>query len=826
MKNFLVSGAALLALPCAAWAQGPVSGSVSSFIPMSAEATSLPGATVYLDGVAIGQTDDFGQFNVPAVPAGSHQLRITSIGHKPLEASISGQPALQKLHFVLEGEVQLTGEALVTASRANERTATAYTNLSKEDLEKRNFGQDIPYLLDQTPSVVVNSDAGNGVGYTGIRVRGTGIEGINVTVNGVPLNDAESHGAFFVNLPDLASSASSVQVQRGVGTSQNGSAAFGASLNLSTLESRQQAYAESQNSFGSYNTWKNTVQFGTGRLGPGFTVDGRLSRISSDGYMLRGASDLKSYYLAAGYQGKNTLLKFITFSGREKTYQAWNGVPEPALTRNAAGLQQYVDNYELTPEDAARALREGRRYAYYTYDNQTDNYQQNHYQLHLTQVLSPDWSVAAALHLTRGFGYYESLRLNRKLADYNLPDVVVGTETIKRTDLVDQKWLDNYFYGGIFALNYQPAAGKVQATLGGGWNRFLNDHYGEVIWARYASSGSIGHRSYFNDATKTDYNAYARATWQALDRLSFYADVQVRRIGYHLGGIEDKQVPVSAKAEYTFFNPKAGLTWQLTDLQTLYASYAVAHREPVRSDFTDRPLGDAGPQTEELHDIEGGYRLNRSVNGRILRAEVNGFYMRYRNQLVNTGQLNDVGTALRTNAPRSYRTGVELTGTYQPLAWLNLNSTLTLSRNRIQDYRAVTYDKDYNPVVAEVGRNTIISYSPAVVSAHTLEVVPVKNLRAALLYKTVSRQFLDNTASANKAIAAYQVLDLRLRYTLRPTFMRELELGLLVNNLLNREYVANGYTYGYPNAEGQQLTFNFYYPQATRNFLASVGVKF
>ncbi|TYZ09617.1 TonB-dependent receptor [Hymenobacter lutimineralis] len=821
MKNFLVSGAALLALPFTAWAQGPVSGTITD----ARTGTALPGATVLLDGTPIAAATD-GTFALPAVAAGSHELRITFIGYEPLVQRLEGQAASQQLRLLLQPGGVLTGEALVTASRANERTATAYTNLSKEDLEKRNFGQDIPYLLDQTPSVVVNSDAGNGVGYTGIRVRGTGIEGINVTVNGVPLNDAESHGAFFVNLPDLASSTSSLQVQRGVGTSQNGSAAFGASLNLSTLESRQQAYAESQNSFGSYNTWKNTVQFGTGRLGPGFTVDGRLSRISSDGYMVRGASNLKSYYLAAGYQGKSTLLKFITFSGREKTYQAWNGVPEPALTRNAAGLQQYVDNYELSPEDAARALREGRRYAYYTYDNQTDNYQQNHYQLHLTQVLSPNWNVATALHLTRGFGYYESLRLNRKLADYNLPDVVVGTETIKRTDLVDRKWLDNYFYGGIFALNYQPAAGKVQATLGGGWNRFLNDHYGEVIWARYASSGSIGHRSYFNDATKTDYNAYARAIWQALDRLSFYGDVQVRRIDYRLGGIEDKQVPVSAKAEYTFFNPKAGLTWQLTDVQTLYASYAVAHREPVRSDFTDRPLNDAGPKAEELHDMEGGYRLNRTVNGRALRAEVNGFYMRYRNQLVNTGQLNDVGTPLRTNAPRSYRAGVELTGAYQPLTWLNLSSTLTLSRNRIQNYRAVTYDKDYNPVVAEVGRNTTISYSPAVVSAHTLEVMPVKNLRAALLYKTVSRQFLDNTASANKAIAAYQVLDLRLRYTLRPAFMRELELGLLVSNLLNREYVANGYTYGYPDAEGQQLTFNYYYPQATRNFLASVGVKF
>ncbi|WP_426493096.1 TonB-dependent receptor [Hymenobacter sp. 102] len=825
MKSLVFTGVALLAATGAAWAQGPVSGAVLD----ARTGVALPNATVLLDGVAVAASTD-GTFTLPAVAAGVHELRITFVGYEPLVQRLEGQAGPRQLRLQLQPGGVLTGEALVTASRANERTATAYTNLSKEDLEKRNFGQDIPYLLDQTPSVVVNSDAGNGVGYTGIRVRGTGIEGINVTVNGVPLNDAESHGAFFVNLPDLASSTSSLQVQRGVGTSQNGSAAFGASLNLSTLESRPQAYAESQNTYGSFNTWKNNVQFGTGLINGRFTVDGRLSRISSDGYMVRGASDLKSYYLAAGYQQKNTLLKFITFSGREKTYQAWNGVPEPALTRNAAGLQQYVDNYELSPEDAARALREGRRYAYYTYDNQTDNYQQNHYQLHLTQGLGRNWNMAAAAHLTRGFGYYESFRANRKLADYNLPDVVLGTApnttTIKRTDLVDRKWLDNYFFGGIFALNYQPADGKVQATLGGGWNRFLNDHYGEVIWARYASTGNIRHRSYFNDATKTDYNAYARAIWQAAEKLSVYADVQVRRINYELGGIEDKQVPVSAKADYTFFNPKAGLTWQLTAGQTLYASYAVAHREPVRSDFTDRPLNDAGPKAEQLHDLEGGYRLNRTVNNQVLRAEINGFYMRYRNQLVNTGQLNDVGTPLRTNAPRSYRAGVELTGAYQPLTWLSLSSTFTLSRNRILDYRAVTYDKDYNPVLASEGRTTTISYSPSAVSAHTVEVMPVKGLRAALLYKTVSRQYLDNTESGNKAIAAYQVLDLRLRYTVQPRFMRELELGLLVNNLLNREYVANGYTYGYPDATGQQLTFNYYYPQATRNFLASVGVKF
>ncbi|MCB2407185.1 TonB-dependent receptor [Hymenobacter lucidus] len=831
MKNLLVLGGALVALPMLvpqwARAQGPVAGTVTD----ARSGTALPGATVLLDGAVVGATDAAGAFTVPVVPTGSHELRITFVGYEALARPLQGQTAEQRLALGLQASGVLTGEALVTASRANDRTATAYTNLDRQDLAKRNFGQDIPYLLDQTPSVVVNSDGGAGVGYTDIRIRGTSNTGINMTINGVPLNDAESHGSFLVNLPDLASSVSSLQVQRGVGTSQNGGAAFGASINISTFDARREAYAETQNTYGSFDTWKNNVSFGTGLLGGHFTVDGRLSRIATDGYMNRAASDLKSYYFSAGYQGKNTLLKFITFSGREKTYQSWNGVPEPLLTGNRALLQQFIDNGELSEADAARGLREGRRYSYYTYDNQTDNYQQNHYQLHLSQGLGTDWNLGAALHLTRGFGYYESYRANRKLTNYGLDNVVLRDTTITRTNLIDQKWLDNYFYGGTFALNYQPKANdKLQATIGGAWNRFENDHYGEVIWAQYASNGNIRHRYYFNDAVKTDYHGYARATWQVLPRLSIYGDMQVRHIQYNLDGVEN-QDSIGTHVSYTFVNPKAGATFSLSEGQLLYASYAVGQREPVRADFTDRPAGDASAKAERLNDVEAGYRISRpeaSVFGpnTALRFEANYFYMSYRNQLVATGRLNDVGTALRTNVRRSYRTGLELTGYVAANDLISLSSTLTLSRNRILNYRDVTYDADFLPVEAAEARTTTISYSPSVVSAHTLEGQPLKGLRVALLYKTVGEQFLDNSASANKRIAPYQVLDFRLRYTIKPVFVKEIELGLLVNNVLNREYVANGYTYGYPGADGRQQTFNFYFPQATRNFLASVGVKF
>jgi len=834
LKTIHVAGAALLALATApAWAQGPVAGTITD----ARTGEALPGATILLDGAAIGTTNPAGAFSLAAVPAGAHELRITFLGYEPLVRQVRGQAAAQQLSAQLLPGGVLTGEALVTAQRASDRTATVYTNLSKQDLNKRNFGQDLPYLLDQTPSVVVTSDAGAGVGYTDIRIRGTSSTGINTTINGVPLNDPESHGSFLVNLPDLASSINSIQVQRGVGTSQNGSAAFGASLNISTLDNRREAYAETQNSYGSFNTWKNNVSFGTGLVGKYFTFDGRLSRISSDGYMNRAASDLKSYYFAAGFQQKNTLLKFITFSGREKTYQAWNGVPEPALTGDRALLQTFVDNEELTPEQAARALSEGRRYSSYTYANQTDNYQQNHYQLHLSQGLGADWSLGAALHLTRGFGYYESFRARRRFANYGLPNVGQGASTLTRTDLIDRKWLDNYFYGGTFALNYQPKANdKLQATLGGGWNKFDNDHYGEIIWAQYASTSFPGQRYYDNTARKTDFNAYARATYQAVPWLGFYADAQVRRILYSIAGTEQisSSVPVvrvSTAVDYTFFNPKAGATVSLPHGQQLYASFAVGHREPVRADFTDRPGGSAPTLAERLLDWEGGYRFTRADLSFLgpntaARVEANGFYMDYRNQLVNTGQLNDVGTALRTNVARSYRRGVELTGFVSANDKISLSSTLTLSQNRIQDYRDVTYDANYSPVVSAEGRTTTISYSPAAISAHTLEGQPTKGLRLALLYKTVGRQYLDNSTDDNRSLAAYQVLDFRLRYALHPKFMKEIELALLVSNLLNREYSANGYSYGYLGASGRQETFNWYYPQATRNFLASVNLRF
>jgi iron complex outermembrane receptor protein len=618
-------------------------------------------------------------------------------------------------------------------------------------------------------------------------------------------------------MPDLGTSVQDIQVQRGVGTSTNGAAAFGASINMSTLGLNREAYAEAINTVGSYNTWRHSLSFGSGLLNDKFTVDARLSKISSDGYMDRAFSDLKSYYLAAGYHGKTSTLKFVTFSGVEQTYQAWYGVPQELLATN-------------------------RTYNSRTYENETDNYQQDHYQLHYSKTLGSNFDFGGALHFTRGKGYYEQYRANRRLSSYNIAPVVLGDTTISRSDLIQRKWLDNYFYGATYALNYYSTDRRLVTTIGGGVNKYDGDHFGEVIWARYASSSGIRHRYYDNNAIKTDFNIYTKATYQLSQRLGLFGDLQYRTIGYSIDGLDDDRRDVTQEANFAFFNPKAGLTYALTDNQTFYTSLAVGNREPVRSDFTDQSEEDRErgirPQGERMVNLETGYRLRGATGGADANTpayryslDANVYYMDYQNQLVLTGQLNDVGNGLRTNIKDSYRAGLELAGAFSVNDFIEFRSNLTLSRNKIRNYTETVYiyDEDYNVegIMENEYEETDISFSPAVISAHSIEVQPVRGLKTALLYKTVGKQYLDNTSSNDRSIAAYQVLDLRLRYTLRPAFMREVEVALLVNNLLNRKYEANGYTWSEMYAgDSGRYDYNHYYPQATRNFLLSLGVKF
>ncbi len=811
-------------LPLQLLAQYQLGGRVTS----AARGEALAGANVVLEnsgtGVAAGAN---GTFSFPNLPAGNYTLKVSYLGFEQQRVAVALRRDTE-VAIALQPQALRTSEVVVQATRADEHTGTTFTNVGQEEIEARNFGQDLPYLLEQVPSVVVTSDAGAGVGYTGIRIRGSDITRINVTVNGIPVNDAESHGVFFVNMPDFASSVQDIQVQRGVGTSTNGAGAFGASLNIQTEQVRREAYAETDHTYGSFDTWRNNVRFGTGLINGKFAFDGRLSRITSDGYIDRASSDLKSFYFSGGYYGDKTSVKFITFSGKEQTYQAWYGTPEALVYGNAADLQAYINRNYITGADSANLANAGRSYNYYTYDNETDNYQQDHYQLHLAHDFMPGLSFSGALHYTYGRGYYEQFRADDDLADYGLADIMIGGDTVSSTDLVRRRWLDNDFYGTTYALQYNPDS-RLNATLGGAWNRYDGRHFGEIIWARYASTSNIRDRYYENDSEKTDFNIFAKVNYGLTDKLYVFGDLQLRTVRYSFLGYDNDGENITQEADYTFWNPKAGMTYSLQPGHQFYASYAIGNREPVRDDFTESSPS-SRPKHETLRNVEAGYRGHMGLTelaGQSLSADVelNYFYMDYKNQLVLTGQINDVGAYTRTNIDDSFRQGVELAGTLRLGEAATLSSNLAYSRSRINGFSEYIDDYETGDQVQNNYNETTIAFSPDWVSTSQLEVQVLQGLRAAFIYKTVSKQYLDNTENDNRIIPAYQVGDLRFRYNIGfKNLLKEVELGLLINNVFNERYAANGYTYSY--IYGEQVTENFYYPQATRNYLLSVGLKF
>ncbi|MBW3467702.1 TonB-dependent receptor [Arthrospiribacter ruber] len=764
----------------------------------------LVGANVILTGTGRGSTTDLdGNFNIRNIPSGNFTLRVSYLGFEPFTKEVS-IPASENLEITLQSSSLLTEEFIVYATRATDRTPTTFTQVDKSDIAKLNLGQDIPVLLNFTPSVVSFSDAGAGVGYTGLRIRGSDQTRINVTVNGIPLNDAESHGVFWVNMPDFASSVDNIQIQRGVGTSTNGAATFGASLNIQTDTRQEEAYGEVDNSFGSFNTRRHMVKVGSGLINDKWAFDARLSQITSDGYIDRASSDLRSYFLSGGYYGENHVVKLNVFSGAEVTYQAWEGVPEALLETN-------------------------RTFNPYTYDNQVDNYRQTHNQLIYTGQFGPNWKANAALHYTYGRGFYEQFRRNDRLSNYALPPVVIGDQSIARMDIIRRRWLDNDFYGAVFSLNYISDDKKLDAVIGGGANRYDGDHFGELIWMQYAADVNIRDRYYDNKATKDDYNIYAKATYEALDGLYLFGDLQYRRIDYSFDGINNDLRDISGEVNFNFFNPKFGFTYQKDPNKTWYASYAVANREPVRRDFTDSPIVDRAPQSENLQNIEAGYR----GQGSGFTYAANLYYMNYRDQLVLTGQLNDVGAYVRDNVDNSYRAGIELEGAYQLSSKFTIGGNIAFSRNKIEefleyldDYAAETFTQE-----VIVHNDTDIAFSPNIVGAAILDYRPIKNLEISLLNKYVGSQYLDNTQNENRKLDAFWTTDLRLNYAMRPRFVKNLEFTLLINNIFNQLYEPNGYTFSYflpaEGATGRELvTENFYYPQAGTNFLAGVKILF
>ncbi len=682
----------------------------------------------------------------------------------------------------------------IVSLRADAKAPFSKTNITNVQIEKANLGQDLPFILNQVPAVVVTSDAGNGIGYTGIRIRGSDASRINVTLNGIPYNDAESQGTFFVDLPDVASSLNSIQVQRGVGTSSNGAGAFGATINLSTNTVNKERYAELNNSIGSFNTFKNTIKLGTGLLGDHFTVDARVSGISSDGYIDRAKSNLQSFYVSTAYINNSSSLRFNILSGKEKTYQSWYGIPESYLdsnrSYNPAGTEKPGSPYK----------------------NETDNYTQTHYQLFYNRKINDIIKFNMAVFLSRGKGYYEEYRADQLFSDYGLPGYINGTDTITSTDLVRQLWLDNYFYGSIFSIQHNK--NKTHLTFGGGLSKYDGRHYNIVTWSQY---GSVGKHRYVDlPANKTDANFYGKIL-QTLGRgFSGFVDVQGRFINYHISGFEDHP-EIEIKKDYSFFNPKLGITYNKNNFQA-YVSYSIASKEPNRNDF------EAGinqqPKREILNDLE----LGAEKTGQAFSYGATLYYMSYKDQLVNTGKINDVGAYTRTNTPKSFRMGAELQAAINFANWVNVSGNISLSKNKIKKFSEYVDDYDNGGQLINEYSNTNISYSPDVVGFAALNFIPIQNGEISFQSKYVSRQFLDNTSNFKRTIDPYLVEDIRLAYTLHKKFFKEVNFILQVNNVFDKMYESNGYTYNYFSA-GKLVVENYYFPMAGINFLAAVNIK-
>lgn len=710
-------------------------------------------------------------------------------------------------------------EIQVISTRAKEKTPLTYSDLDKKKIEKVNYGQDIPYLLMFTPSVVATSDAGTGIGYTGFRIRGTDANRINVTANGVPMNDSESHGVFWVNIPDFASSIQDLQVQRGVGTSTNGAGAFGASINLKTAYIPAIPYGEFDGTYGSFNTSKAALKIGTGKIAGHWSFDARLSGINSDGFIDRASVELKSYFAQTGYHNKNTLLKFIAFGGKEKTYHAWDGVPGG----NGEEIDYLSTNRTYNPSGYMGTDAQGKPLYY---ENQTDNYTQTNYQLSLLQIINPSLKLNATLHYTKGDGYYEEYKTGRKLVEYGLKPFSFDGENISKSDLVRQKYLDNDFGGMIFSLDY--VKNKWDISLGGGGNYYDGNHFGKIVWVKnYAGDPDFypGQEYYRGKAKKADANIYLKANYQLNDHWNFFADMQYRYINYKINGKNDEYDSSTKDMQvldfdntFNFFNPKTGIFFRINPENDLYISLAVGHREPNRNNYTDQKLASL-PKAETLYDYELGYKYHSPA----FSAGVNLYYMQYKDQLILTGDVNDIGEMLTSNIPDSYRAGIEITAGLPITHWLQWNGNITFSKNKIKDYTEYVYG------VENYLGNTSISFSPNVI-ANSLFSFNYRKWSADLQSIYVGKQYLDNSESDDRKIDPYFVNNLRLGYTFSLKGIKSLSMNLLINNLFNEKYENNGYVYDswYEGSDNKSKRTNMlrYFPQAGTNVMANVVMKF
>lgn len=783
----------------------------SSLKVVNDQGQALAGAVLWVPSQQVGAvSDSAGVLVLPALPAGRYGVSISYLGYRPYLDTLNWGGTLLPQITLEPGNYPIE-TWLVRGTRAGALTPMTYLNLSRAQIAANNLGQDLPYLLQWTPSIVVTSDAGNGIGYTGLRIRGTDPTRINVTINGIPLNDAESQGVFWVNLPDFASSVGDIQIQRGVGASTNGPGAFGATINLNTNTFKEKAYATAQATLGSFGTLKTNLQFGSGKFGPGFTLDGRVSRIVSEGYIDRARANLRSFFLSGAWVGAKNLLRLNVFSGHEVTYQAWYGVPA-----------ELADDWATRTTNLAGTEKPGE-----PYDNEVDDYRQTHYQLLYAQQLGQHWQFNGAVHYTRGQGFFEQYKADQALGAYLLPPVLRdGVE--QPTDLVRQLWLANDFFGGIYTLHYHRS--RWNLTLGGGWNRYLGEQFGRLPWIE-GSTAPAGFRYYDNDSRKTDFNIYAKAQYSFAAQWHLYVDLQWRQWHYRVLGPDAFQRPLNIAANAGFWNPKMGLLFQPQPNESFYASLAVANREPNRDDFVNG-LNGATPRPERLYDGELGWKKQLSW----ANWELTAYYLYYRDQLALSGNLNEVGSGLRINIDRSYRLGLEGAGKIGWKQWA-LEGNFNWSRNRVQAFteRQDVFDENFNALgaVSIDHVQTALAFSPPWVggAAISWQLGQSKRwlaggrLEASWWWRSVARQYLDNTSDPANIIPAYNYQDLRLGWTRSGRGQQVLKLSAWVQNFWNARYASNGWSYRYQ-LGGQTVLDRGLYPQAGRNFLLAIELGF
>lgn len=779
--------------------------SISGKITNSKDNIPLPGAHILVVNTEISTiSDNQGYYEIKNLKPGNYKIKVSYIGFESQTIKVNIQKAL-KQDIAMSPSTIMSDEVIISAIRATDESPTTYTIMNQTEIKKKNTGKDLPYILKSTPSTVVSSDAGSGIGYTGLRIRGTDLTGINVTLNGVPVNDGESHSVYFVDLPDLASSINDVQIQRGVGTSTNGAASFGASININTGDNHISPFAELSSGYGSFNTLKNTISFGSGMLKNNWSFNGRLSSITSDGYVDRASSNLKSAFLSGSYVGKNNIFKAMIILGDEKTYQSWYGIPKDSLETN----RTYNPAGEMYAQD-------GSFIGYY--DNQTDNYTQNYYQLHYAHQINNKLNFVSSAFLTTGKGYYESYKNDKKFADYGIPDTIIGGDTISRSNLIQQKWLDNKYYGINLSINYNTE--KLKLNIGGGWSYYDGDHYGKVIWSQVANVYQRDKDWYFNTGTKSDLNFFAKANYSLTKKLNLYGDLQYRTIDYKIDGTHDDLGDLTQEHKFNFFNPKAGIFYKLNNKQNLYFSVGVANREPNRSIYRDADTSQT-ISPERLIDFELGYKFQTSS----IYAEANLFYMDYKDQFVMTGKINNVGTAIMTNVPESYRAGIELVAGAIFLKIIDWNINATFSQNKIENFTAYIDNwTTWGQEKEEIG-TTDISFSPNTILSSDLSITPVKNLKFSLFSKYVSRQYIDNTSNSQRSLDPYFVNNFNIYYTIETSFIKQIDLMLSLNNVFNEKYESNAWVYRYYN-DDVEYEMNGYFPQAGFNFMFGVNLKF